>query len=234
MIAPSGNWSVKRDPQATRNPAIRASIAASPASAAFAAEEAAVQALLGWEGEEDRDRDDRDDDHHQDRDPHDRDDDDHHHDQHHHYDDDGDQHRTTGTVFAALLALSDADVLRITAFVMARSLEVGSDVVEDVGARLAADARATWQADEAFFDLIRDRATINAIVRYVAGEAVAKANCAEKVKTQKQIVRDCLAGANGRPKVADWLPGWLAFPATGVGVAAAAREATDAMPMAAE
>ena len=37
------------------------------------------------------------------------------------------------------------------------------------------DARATWQPDDAFFDLIRDRATVNAIVSDVAGEAVAKA-----------------------------------------------------------
>ncbi|MDR5730006.1 MAG: hypothetical protein RB191_21545 [Terriglobia bacterium] len=51
----------------------------------------------------------------------------------------------------------------------------------------------------------------------VAGEAVAKANVAEKAKTQKQIIRDCLVGANGRTKAEDWLPGWMAFPAKGIG-----------------
>ncbi|MGH9594186.1 MAG: chromosome partitioning protein ParB, partial [Bryobacteraceae bacterium] len=97
----------------------------------------------------------------------------------------------------------------------------GSDVVEEVGTRLDVDARATWQPDDTFFDLIRDRATLNAIVSEVAGEAVAKSNIVEKGKTQKQIIRDCLAGANGRAKVTDWLPGWLAFPARGIGQAAA-------------
>jgi hypothetical protein len=34
---------------------------------------------------------------------------------------------------------------------------------------------------------------------------------------QKQIIRDCLTGTNGRAKVEGWLPGWLAFPARPVG-----------------
>jgi hypothetical protein len=49
-------------------------------------------------------------------------------------------------------------------------------------------------------------------------EAVAKANVAAKAKTQKQIVRDCLAGTHGRPKVS----GWLEFPARGIGHACSA------------
>jgi ParB family transcriptional regulator, chromosome partitioning protein len=207
MAASSGNWNVKRDPQTTRNPAIRASIENSTAEAAFAAEEQAVFALLGWTREDDEEevfvvR------------------------------------RQTADVFAHLLTLNDSDVLRIAAFFMARSLQAGSDVVEDVGARLNADARAYWQPDDAFFDLIRDRATVNALVAEVAGEAVAKANVAEKAKTQKQIVRDCLAGANGRPKVEGWLPGWLNFPARGVGQGASivprVEAESDPMQMAAE
>jgi ParB family chromosome partitioning protein len=68
-----------------------------------------------------------------------------------------------------------------------------------------------------FFDLLRDRASINAILADVAGEAIAKANIAEKAKTQKQIIRDYLAGANGRVKIDGWLPGWLAFPVRMIG-----------------
>jgi ParB family chromosome partitioning protein len=146
--------------------------------------------------------------------------------------------RETADVFAHLLALDDGDVLRVAAFFMARSLQAGSAVVEEVGARLNADARAYWQADDTFFDLIRDRATVNAVVAEVAGEAVAKANVAEKAKTQKQIVRDCLAGSNGRPKVEGWLPGWLAFPQKSVGQDALyetlATDEIEPVPMAAE
>jgi ParB family chromosome partitioning protein len=207
MAAASGNWSVKRDPQTTRNPAIRASIESSTAESAFAAEEQAVFALLGWTREDDED-------------------------------DAFIVRRQTADVFAQLETLGDDAVMRIAAFFMARSLQSGSDVVEEVGTRLAVDARATWQPDDAFFDLIRDRATANAIMSDVAGDAIAKANIAEKAKTQKQIVRDCLTGANGRTKVEGWLPGWLEFPQRGVGQgdareASAALE-TESIPMAAE
>lgn len=146
--------------------------------------------------------------------------------------------RETAQTFARLLELSDNDVLRIAAYCMARSLEVGSEVVEEAGTVLKADARGLWHADDTFLDLIRDRATVNALVSDVAGEAVAKANVAEKAKTQKQIVRDCLAGTNGRPKVDAWLPGWLEFPARGVGQGCSAvthdKENAEPLPLAAE
>jgi ParB family chromosome partitioning protein len=138
----------------------------------------------------------------------------------------------TCDVFAGLLALSDAEVMRIAAFFMARSLSCGSAVVEDAGARLGVDARRHWRADDTFFDLIRDRATVNALLTDVADEAVAKANIAEKAKTQKQIVRDYLTGANGRNKVDGWLPGWMAFPERGIGQAMS--DVTDAERIAAE
>jgi ParB family chromosome partitioning protein len=124
---------------------------------------------------------------------------------------DGDDART-GRVFARLLALSDADVQRIAAFVMAETLAAGSTAVETVGAVLKVDSSSHWQPDSTFFDLIRERATINAMVAEVAGKDVAKGNLAEKTATQKQIVRDSLEGRNGRTKVEHWLPGWMAFP----------------------
>ncbi len=184
MVASSGNWTVKSDPQTTRNPAIRASIENSAAQAAFADEERAIYALLGWQDEAE--------------------------------DETFIRHETCA-VFAALLALNEAEAMRVAAFFMARSLACGSDVVEDVGARLAADARTHWHADDVFFDLIRDRATVNVLLGEVAGSDVAKANIAEKAKTQKQIIRDYLTGSNGRVKVEGWLPGWMAFPARGAG-----------------
>jgi len=182
MAASSGNWNVRPDPQTTRTPAIRASIEHSAAQAAFADEERAVHALLGWQDEA--------------KEPFIR--------------------HETCDVFAALLGLPDGEVLRIAAFFMARSLACGGDVVQDIGARLAVDVRGHWQADDTFFELVRDRGTVNALLAEVAGEGVAKANVAEKAKTQKQVIRDCLAGAHGRQKVDGWLPGWFAFPVRGV------------------
>jgi len=142
-------------------------------------------------------------------------------------DDDYTHRSETTDVFATLLTLSDADVMRVASFFMAASLQAGGDVVEAVGVHLAVDARTHWQPDDIFFDLIRDRATVNALVAEVAGETVAKANVAEKAKTQKQIVRDGLAGSNGRTQVEGWLPGWLAFPFRDIGSAPVAQAVTE-------
>ncbi|MDE2493082.1 MAG: ParB/RepB/Spo0J family partition protein [Alphaproteobacteria bacterium] len=119
-------------------------------------------------------------------------------------------------VFARLLTLSNEEVLRIAACRMAETLAAGSGAVEVAGTHLNVDARTHWQPDETFFDLIRDRATVNAVLADVAGHNVARANIAEKTKTQKQIVQDCLTGANGRAKV-DWTPGWMTFPSRSIG-----------------
>jgi ParB family chromosome partitioning protein len=140
----------------------------------------------------------------------------------------------TAAVFARLLTLSDAQVQRIAAFAMAESLAAGSAAVEAAGVHLKADPREAWQPDATFFELIRERATINAMLAEVAGEAVAKGNVTEKVKTQKQIIGDCLAGKNDRPKVENWLAGVMAFPFRSYGngacsIAIAARAARGAV-----
>jgi len=120
-------------------------------------------------------------------------------------------------VFANLLALSDAEVQRVAAFFMAASLEAGGDVVEDMGAHFKVDAHLAWQPDDCFLDLVRDRATLNAMLAEVAGPEIAAANVAEKAKTQRQIVQNCLSGSGGRQKVEGWLPGWMAFPSHPIG-----------------
>lgn len=181
-LASSGHWQVKPEPQQARSEAIAESVATSPAQQAFDAERQAVLALL--------DRPDY----------------------HHSVTQSGYDAYPTAVVFAKLLTLSDEDVLRIAACVMAETLEAGSAVVEAVGNHLDVDAGQHWQPEDAFFDMIRDKAVLNAMLAEVAGKRCADANVAEKAKTQKKIVRDCLDGANGRAKVEGWLPGWLAFP----------------------
>lgn len=116
-------------------------------------------------------------------------------------------------VFAKLLSLPDADVLAVAAVVMAETLAAGSAEVEAAGTYLKVDMAAFWSADGAFFDLIRDREAINAMLKEVGGKKVADGNLAEKIKTQKAILRDFLDGTHDRPKVARWTPKWLTFPA---------------------
>jgi len=181
-ITGSRLWRVKPEPQETRNEAIKASLAASASEAVFAVRRGEVLALLGLSDEEATITGG-------------------------HGDDDG-----TAGVFARLLTLSDDDVLRVLAVVMGETLGAGSAVVEAVGVHLKVDMGAVWRPDDAFFDLIRDRQVVNAMVAEVAGKRSADGNVAEKVRTQKQIIRDCLAGTNGRTRVESWLPGWMQFP----------------------
>lgn len=70
-------------------------------------------------------------------------------------------------------------------------------------------------ADDAFFDLLRDRSVITAMVKETAGKVVADGNVSAAGSAQKQIIKDCLNGTNGRPHVADWLPGYFEFPVRG-------------------
>ncbi len=115
--------------------------------------------------------------------------------------------------FAKLLSLPDADLLALAAVVVGETLASGGEAVEAAGLYLKVDTGAFWSPDAAFFDLIRDRETINAMLAEVGGKKVADGNVGEKVKTQKAILRDCLDGTAGRPKAAKWTPKWLTFPA---------------------
>ena len=117
----------------------------------------------------------------------------------------------TAELYAELLTLTDAQILDIIAVAMGESLEAGSMVVEAVGLHLGVDMAALWQPDAAFFELIRDKTIVNALLADIGGEAVASANTGEKVKVQKELIHDYLGGSNGRPKT-EWLPRWMMFP----------------------
>jgi ParB family transcriptional regulator, chromosome partitioning protein len=119
---------------------------------------------------------------------------------------------SAATVFAALLKLPNAEVMRVLAVLAAETLAVGGALVEAIGTHLKVDPAKTWVADDAFFELLREKAVVNAILAEVAGKVVADGNVAEKLKTQKAVIRDHLEGANERKKIASWLPKWMAFP----------------------
>jgi ParB family chromosome partitioning protein len=189
-ISGSGGWQVRADPQTAKNEGIAKSVAASAATAALNTRRAEIAALLGITPESAGEC-------------------------HRIVGGNGDSHQIVA-VFVRLLALSDEDILRILALVMAETLEAGSATVETVGVHLQIDLRGHWQADDTFLELVRDRPAINALLTSIAGKAVADGNVASKAKDQRRIIRDCLDGANGRAKVEDWLPGWMEFPARAV------------------
>lgn len=134
-------------------------------------------------------------------------------------------------VLHCLLALSDAEVMQALAMVMAETLAIGSDAVEYCGAHCAISMADQWQADEAFFGLLRDREVMLAILAETGGAAVASANASEKGATIKGLIADHLTGANDRTRCERWVPRWMAFPPAaytergGVPMVAAARRA---------
>lgn len=115
-------------------------------------------------------------------------------------------------LFQRIAGLTPDELLAIVAIVMGESLAAGGAAVEALGAELGVDMAAWWEADEAFFEGLRDKEVLGAIVAEVAGPETALANGKEKGAVLKGIVRDHLAGANGRAKVEGWVPKWMAFP----------------------
>lgn len=111
-----------------------------------------------------------------------------------------------------LLGLTDSAVRDVLAIVMAETLEAGSALIELLGVHLGVEMRGVWEADDALLDLIRDREVLGCILSDVGGAGVATANEGATGKVKRQIIRDCLTGANGRGKVEGWVPRWMAFP----------------------
>ena len=182
-IVGSGLWQVRPEPQRSRHEATLESVAGSISQTAFIKERKAALKLLGLECSTDRPV----------------------------ISGNGDDYALCD-IFARLIKLSEIDTLTVLTYVMAESLEVGKASVEVLGNILPASLSECWKPDAAFFDLLRDKQTINTMLGEIAGQPVADANVAETAKAQKAIIHDTLNGANGRAANTDWRPRWAAFP----------------------
>jgi ParB family transcriptional regulator, chromosome partitioning protein len=115
-------------------------------------------------------------------------------------------------LFRHLVTLEDQVVHKLFALLVAECMSVSDPLVDILGTSASLTMSRYWHADEAFFDLLRDKTTINAMLAEVAGEGVAQGNAKETGKLQKDILRDCLEGRNGRSAPDTWVPRWLRFP----------------------
>lgn len=113
-----------------------------------------------------------------------------------------------------MIALDDADVMRVLAVVMGETLDVGTGLIELLGQHMGVAMADVWQADDALLDAVRDREVMGHLLTEVAGETVAAENAKATTKVQRGIIRDCLAGTNGRRRRESWVPRWMAFPAS--------------------
>lgn len=181
-IVGSHLWTVKSEPQTTRNEGIRESVETCKGEADFDEKRRAVLGLLDFSAEEPTVTGGN-----------------------------GDYYGLVG-VFLRLLDLPDRAVMDVIAIVIGETLAAGSAAVEAVGQEIGVDMARYWQADDAFFELIRDREVLTHIVADVAGPTIANANAGEKSKTLKTIVRNHLDGVDGRAKVTGWVPKWMVFP----------------------
>jgi ParB family chromosome partitioning protein len=200
-ICGSPLWNVKVQEQRSRKEEISESIKTSVAEARFDERRRAVLAVLGFDGDEPTVTL---------------------------------GHETRNGISGLLLRLLDVPdsvVMEILGVVMAETLSGGSELVETLGVHLDVEMADYWTADEAFFDLVRDREVLTALLGEVGGASIAAANASEKTRTVKAIISDHLTGENGREKQEHWVPRWMAFPPSayttrgGVGTVAAAERA---------
>lgn len=181
-IGGSPLWTVRPEPQSSRNDAVSESIEIARGEAVFDERRRAVLDLLGFSSEEPTVTGGN-----------------------------GDDYGVAG-IFLRLIDLPDSVVLEVITIVIGETLASGSAAVDAVGTQIGVDMADWWAADDALFDLIRDKQVLGRIVAEVAGETVATANSGEKSKTMKRIVRDHLDGTDGRQKVERWVPRWMQFP----------------------
>lgn len=114
-------------------------------------------------------------------------------------------------IFAALLAMSDEEGIEVLAFTMAQTLEAVGPVVEAVLNVCETDLPAYWKPEPAFFDLLRDKRAINAMVADIGSKSLAEGCANDTAKVQKQIIGNRITGAGCDPNP-DWRPTWMQIP----------------------
>ena len=113
--------------------------------------------------------------------------------------------------FAALLAMSDAEVMQVTALAMAETLESGGPAVEAVLHACSADPAEFWKPDDAFFDLLRDKRVITAfLAEAISPEAARKAECLAGNARKDMLTAALAADEDGA--ATSWRPGWMQVP----------------------
>jgi ParB family chromosome partitioning protein len=114
-------------------------------------------------------------------------------------------------VFASLLTQDDATVTRVMTLAMSLTLCADEDIVEAVATVVQPDTANLWTPDDTFFDILRDKRVINAMLKDVGGNRFADGLISETGTTQKTALRNRLD-----PKIVgnetaqpDWRPRWM-------------------------
>ena len=115
--------------------------------------------------------------------------------------------------FAALLAMSDAEVMQVMALAMAETLGSGGPAVEAVLHACGTNPAEFWKPDEAFFNLLRDKRVITAFIADAVSPETAREAGGATAKAQKARLAEALAARETSLDRA-WMPGWMQVPPT--------------------
>lgn len=118
-------------------------------------------------------------------------------------------------LFAKLLDVDDNAVMRVMTLAMAESLAAGADIVEAIPHAVPVDMGTLWEPDDAFFDILRDKRVINAMLADIAGKSCANGMLTDTGKAQKNAIRNRMKGigVNKDKTRPDWRPRWMQVPA---------------------
>ncbi len=114
-------------------------------------------------------------------------------------------------VFSALLALSDEEVEEIMIITMADRIACGSPIVEAFAHVLGTDMSTYWKPDPAFFEILRDKRAINAMIADIATPSLAEACLTDTAREQKQVLANRIQGG-GCEASPNWRPAWMQMP----------------------
>ncbi|MCV6600034.1 MAG: chromosome partitioning protein ParB, partial [Cohaesibacter sp.] len=184
MLAGSSLWNIEADPQKASTEEIAHSLSNSQTENQFEQARKEVRALLGMEKQSSQTLIYR-------------------------KDDWGKSHNLY-QVFSHLLGLDDASINKILTFIVAETLACNSAMIDGLGEMLKINMADHWKPDTAFFDLLRDKETINAMVSEAAGKQTANAHVSATAKVQKKIILDVMSGQ--RTGQQDWHPRYMNFP----------------------
>jgi ParB family chromosome partitioning protein len=124
----------------------------------------------------------------------------------------GDFDTDSTKLLTRLMAMSDADLLRVLTLLMAESLAAGGALTEAAGQLMEVDMDKWWRPDDAFFAMLRDKPAIQAMIAEVAGRQAASFSLKDTAKAQIETLRHCLAGTGGQKKAEHWKPRYFRFP----------------------
>lgn len=114
-------------------------------------------------------------------------------------------------VFASLLTQDDVTVMRVLTMAMSQTLCADEDIVEAVALAIKPDMPTLWTPDNAFFDILRDKRVINAMVSEIGGKRMADSMVSETGMKQKTALRNRMeASVVGKDAAKpDWSPRWM-------------------------